>query len=151
MEKKVAEFQSILVPVADTDGGEPAIRLACSLVKKGKTKICAVYVITINRALPIDAEIEPEILKGENVLDHMESVGEEVGCEIETDVIQAREVGPAIVDAAIERNADLILMGVAPKTRFGQFTMGTTVPYVMKNTPCRVMLYQYSVLQGEVK
>jgi hypothetical protein len=33
-------------------------------------------------------------------------------------------------------------MGITYKTSFGQFTMGNVVPYVLKNAPCRVMLYQ---------
>jgi len=68
-------------------------------------------------------------------------VAEEQDYEIETDVLQAREAGPAIVDEAVERDIDLILMGVTYKRRFGQFSLGSVVPYVLKNAPCRVILY----------
>ena len=37
---------------------------------------------------------------------------------IETDLLQAREVGPTIIDQAIYRKMDLILMGVKPHSRF---------------------------------
>ena len=139
------EFHKILLPVTGTEADEQAVRLACGLLKKNKGKISAVYVITVKRALPLEAEIEPEIQKGEEVLDHVESIAEEEGNEIETDLLQAREVGPAIVDEAVELGVDLILMGVTYKRRFGQFTMGNVVPYVLKNAPCRVILYhQYT-------
>ena len=134
------EFHNILVTVNGTEADEHAIRLACGLAKKNKSKICAVYVITIKRALPLDAEIEPEVRKAEDILDHMESIAEEQDCEIETDLLQAREVGPAIVDEIVERGVDLVLMGVTYKRRFGQFTIGNVVPYVLKNAPCRVIL-----------
>ena len=135
------EFHKILVPVVGTEADEEAITLACRLAKKDKGKICAVYVLTVKRTLPVDAEIEPDIKKAEGILDHTESVAEEQGYELETDLLQAREVGPAIIDEAVERGVDLILMGVTYRTRFGQFTLGHVVPYVLKNAPCRVILY----------
>ncbi len=139
------EFHKILVPVVGTEADEEAIRLACRLAKRNKSKIYVVYVVTIKRTLPLDAEIEPEIKKGEEILDRIEIIAEEQDSEIETDLLQARDAGPAIVDEAVERGADLILMGVKYKTRFGQFYLGSVVPYVLKNAPCRVILYhQYT-------
>ncbi len=139
------EFHKILVPVVGTEADDEAIRLACRLAKKDKGKLWAIYVITIKRALPLDAEIESEIRKGEEILDHAKSVAEEQDYELETDLLQAREAGPTIVDEAVEREADLILMGGEYKRSFGQFSLGSVVPYVLKNAPCRVILYhQYT-------
>jgi len=138
------EFRKILVPVSGAEADDEAIKLACSLAKKNKCKICAAYVITIKRTLPLDAEIESEIRKAEAILAHIETVAEEQDCEIETDLLQAREAGLTIVDEAVEQQADLILMGVKYKRRFGQFNLGDTVPYVLKNAPCRVILYHQS-------
>ncbi len=136
------EFKKILVPVAGTEADEEAMKLACRLAKKDKGKIWAVYVVAVKRALPLDAEIDSEIQKAEDILDHIERVAEKEDYEVETDVLQAREVGPAIVDEAVERGVDLILMGVKYKRRFGQFSLGNVVPYVLKNAPCPVILYQ---------
>ncbi len=136
------EFHKILVPVIGTEADEEAIRLACRLAKKDKGKIYAVYVITIKRTLPLNAELESEIRKAEGMLDHIEGVAEEQDYEVETDLLQSREAGPTIVDEAVERDVDLILMCVKYKRRFGQFSLGNVVPYVLKNAPCRVILYQ---------
>ena len=135
------ELHKILVPVVGTEADEEALKLACRLAKKDKGKIWAVYVITVKRSLPLEAEIESEIKKAEGILDHVEGVADEQDYEVETDVLQAREAGPAIVDEAVERDIDLILMGVTYKRRFGQFSLGNVVPYVLKNAPCRVILY----------
>ena len=135
------EFHKILVPVMGTEADEEAVKLACRLIKKrNKSKIWAVYVITIKRTLPLDAEMESEIKKAEGILDHMEMTAEEEGREIDTDILQAREASLAIVDEAVERGVDLIVMGVTYGTRFGQFSLGSVVPYVLKNAPCRVIL-----------
>ena len=139
------EVGKILVPVVGTEADDEAIRLACRLAKRDKGKIWAVYVITLKRTLPLDAEIEPEIRKAEEILDHAESIAEEEDYEIETDLLQGREAGPSIVNEAVEREVDLILMGVKYKRYFGQFSLGNVVPYVLKNAPCRVILYhQYT-------
>ncbi len=135
------EFHKILVPVAGTKADEGAIEIACSLAKrKNKSIIFAVHVIPVERALPLDAEIGSEVGRAETILAHIEEIAEERGCVLETDILQAREVGPAIIDEAIEREADLILIGVSYKRHFGQFSLGDILPYVLKNAPCRVIL-----------
>lgn len=139
------EFKKILVPVVGTEADDEAIRLACRLAKKDKGKIWAVYVVTVKRTLPLDAEIESEIRKAEEILDHTESIAEEQEYELKTDILQAREAGPTIVDEAVAREVDVILMGVEYKRRFGQFSLGSVAPYVLENAPCRVILYhQYT-------
>lgn len=135
-------FKKILVPVVGTEVDDESMRLACRLSKKEKGKVWAVYVVAIKRALPLDAEITSESQRAENVLDSVETIGEEEDCEVETDVLQAREIGPAIIDEAVERGVDLILMGIKYKRSFGQFSLGNVVPYVLKNSPCPVILYQ---------
>ena len=135
-------FKKILVPVAGTDADAETIKLACRLAKKDKGKVWAVSVVTIKRALPLDAEIDSEIKKAEEILDKVEDAAGEEDYTIETDVLQARDVGPAVVDEAVERGVSLILMGISYKQRFGQFSLGDAVPYVLKNSPCPVILYQ---------
>ena len=135
-------FKKVLVPVVGSEADIETIKLACRLAKKDKGKVWAVSVVAIKRALPLDAEIDSEIKKAEEILDKVESVAEEEDYEVETDVLQARDVGPAIVDEAVERGVSLILMGIKYKKSFGQFSMGDVVPYVLKNSPCPVILYQ---------
>ena len=130
------------MPVTGTQVDNEAIRLACRLGKKNKAKIWVVYVITVRRSLPIEAEIEPEIRKAEDLLDSIEGVAGEENYEVKTDVLQAREAGSAIVDEAVERGVDLIVMGIPYKRRFGLFSLGTVVPYVLTNAPCRIILYR---------
>jgi nucleotide-binding universal stress UspA family protein len=139
------EFSKIVVPVTGTSADDEVIKLACQLAKKSKAKIWTVYVLTVKRSLPLDVEIRPDVQKAEEVLDHIATVAEDEGYEVETDLLQAREAGPTIVDEAVEREADLILMGVIYKRIFGQFSLGSVVPYVLQNAPCQVILYhQYT-------
>ncbi|MCJ7606050.1 MAG: universal stress protein [Dehalococcoidales bacterium] len=136
------DAKKVLVPVRGSEADEETMRLACRLAKRDKGKVWAVSVVAIKRALPLDAEIESEIRSAEEILNKVEIVAEEEDYEVETDVLQAREVGPAIVDEAVERGVDIIVMGISYKQRFGQFSLGNVIPYVLKNSPCPVILYQ---------
>lgn len=135
-------FDKILVPVVGTEADEKAIKLACWLAKQSGGRIYAVYVIAIDRSLPIDAEVQSDINKAEEILDRMEKVAIGQDCRVDTDILQAREAGPAIVDVAKERAVDCILMGVKYKSRFGEFSLGEVALYVLKNAPAHVLLYQ---------
>lgn len=135
-------FKKILVPVSGAKSDAETIKLACRLAKKDKGKVWAVSVVTIKRALPINAEVDSEIKKAEEILDRAENAASEEGYEIESDVLQARDVGPAIVDEVGERGVSLIIMGITHKQRFGQSSLGNVVPYVLQNSTCPVILYQ---------
>ena len=134
------ELKRILVAASGNGADEEAVKLACNLAKKSKAEVYVVYVIEVKRSLPLDAVIESEIQKAEEVLTRAEDIAAERDYEVETDLIQAREAGSAIVDEAMERDVDLILMGLTYKTRFGIFDLGRAVPHVLKEAPCRVLL-----------
>ncbi|MBC8273375.1 MAG: universal stress protein [Chloroflexi bacterium] len=134
------ELKRILVAASGNGADEEAVKLACNLAKKSKAEVYVVYIIEVKRSLPLDAVIESEIQKAEEVLTRAEDIAAERDYEVETDLIQAREAGSAIVDEAMERDVDLILMGLTYKTRFGVFDLGRAIPHVLKEAPCRVML-----------
>ena len=132
------DIKNILVPVNGSAVDDEAVRLACNIAKRSKGKVFITYVIEVKRTLPLDAHIEPELQKGEAVLARAERVVDEADYEAETELLQAREVGPAVVDEAVERGVDLIIIGLENRRRFGEFYMGKTAPYVLKHAPCQV-------------
>jgi len=134
------KLSRILVPITGTSTDEPLIRLACALAKKEKARIYAIHVIELSWTLPLEAELEPEIERGEQILDKAEITAEQEDCQIETELVQARSAGPALVDEAISKECDLILMAIPYKKRFGEFNLGKTAPYILKNAPCRVWI-----------
>ena len=142
------EVSKALVAVKGEKVDEEAITLACTMAKGRKGKVYVVYVIEVKRALPLDAEIEPEVQKAEQVLKRAERIAHDVGFVVETEVLQAREAGPAIVDEAVERGVDTIFMGMPYKKHFGEFDLGSAIPYVLKNAPCRVSLWRETMESG---
>jgi nucleotide-binding universal stress UspA family protein len=147
-QQKKLVFHRILVPITGSEADDETMRMACWIAKKDKSKLYSMYVITIKRSLPLEAEIESETKRAEELLDRMEKIVEAEDYQLETDLLQAREVAPTIIDEAVERKIDLILMGVKYRRHFGQFSLGSIVPYILKNAPCQVMLFsQYNQQQ----
>lgn len=139
------QFAKVLVAVSGTESDDRAMEIACSIAKQNKAKVDATYVIQVKRSLPLDAELEIDIRHGEEVLRHAEDIVDQEEWEVTTDLLQAREAGPAIVGEAIERGSDLVVMGVDYRRRFGEFDLGDTVSYVLKNAPCHVLLLRQSL------
>jgi nucleotide-binding universal stress UspA family protein len=135
----------ILVPVNGNPTDEEMVSLACTLAKRSKAEIHVIYIIEVKRTLPLDADLPPEAEKGEIVLEQAERVAEQFDQRIQADLLQARDVGPTIVDEARERGVDLILLGVTYKRRFGEFDLGRTAPFVLKHAPCRVWVCRQAV------
>ncbi len=134
------DFHRILVPIDRNVASLDAFKIACALAKSYKGEVIALYVIEVMRSLPLEAEMEPEIAKGEDLLSQAENIAGDRDVKVETDLLQAREVGSAVVDEAAERKADLILIGLPYKKHFGEFSLGRAVPYLLKNAPCAVMV-----------
>ena len=139
------EFRKILVPVNGSQADDDVIQLACQLARRNKGKVYVTYVIQLERTLSLDMEVKSEVDRGEDALSTAECCAESCNWEVITDLLQARAVGPALVNEAAERSIDLIIISLGYKTRFGEFSLGDIVPYVLKNAPCRVILLREPV------
>jgi len=133
----------VMVSVAGHKVDDETVRLACRMARdrsQERIKMYAVHVIEVNRSLPLSAPVEQQVDLAERVLDAVEQLAKEYHVEVETEMVQARDTGPAIVGEADEWGADIIVMGLPYKRRFGEFNLGKTVPYVLKHASCRVVL-----------
>lgn len=117
------------------------VRLAATVAKPLKAELVVVHVVEIDWTLPIDADVASGSEEAQRVLDVAEGVAESAGVRIDPVLLQARDVGAALVDEAAERDADLLVLGLAYRRRFGgDFAIGRTIPYVLKNAPCAVWI-----------
>ena len=115
------------------------VRLVADLARQSKGEVIAVHVVEIDWTLPLDADIAGRSEEVQRVLDTAEQIAEESKITLDPVLLQARDVGAAIVDEAVERDADLVVLGVPFRTRFGgDFAIGRTIPYVLQNAPCAV-------------
>ena len=113
------------------------VRIVAEQAARTKAELVAVHVVEIDWTLPLDADIAGRSEDVQRVLDLAEGIAEDYKQQMEPVLLQARDVGAAIVDEATERDADLLVVGLPYRTRFGgDFAIGSTIPYVLKNAPC---------------
>ena len=139
------EFKRILVAINGTKIDETVIQFACNIAKQNKGKVYVAYIIQLDRTLPLDADVEPAVQQAEQVLAAAEHCAQDNKYKVSTDLLQARAVGPAIVNEAAERGADLFILGMTYKTHFGEFSLGEIVPYVLKHALSHVLILRESV------
>ena len=132
----------VLVPVNGSALDDDVVSLACDLVDHKKGTVWVLYVIEVARRLPLDAEVAVETARGEQVLQHLEELGRSRKCKLDGEILQARNVGPAIVQEAIDRDAELLIAATDYQERYGSPTLGELVPYLLKRSPCRVLVYR---------
>lgn len=133
-------FSNILVPISGIPADDEALRLACQIARQDKAKVLATHVIEVQRNLPLDSENSEKVQQGEIMLTHAEQVAKSAKNSIETEMLQARSAGSALVNEAIERQVDLIIVGVPYRKPLGDLQLGSTTMYLFKNAPCRVWL-----------
>ena len=135
----------VLAPVSGNGVDEEVIRMACNLARESDASVRAVCVIEVERSLPLDAPVEQETARAESILARAQEYARDAGYDIDTDLLQAREAGPAIVHEAEAAHADLIVMGVAYRRRAGIVDIGETTTHVLREAPCHVVLYRAAV------
>lgn len=149
MQDRTSRLRNILVPVDATQASLEALELACFVAKRNKGKVYVIYTISVHRSMPLDAQLTPEVQKGEEILSNAEAVAAALNFEVEGELLQARDLAHAIVDEAIEREVDSIFMGVEYTRPFGMFQLPPAAEYVLAHAPCEVWLCRYPLSSGE--
>ncbi len=147
--RALIDARQFLVPCDGSTASYEALAFACTQAKRNSGQVFVVHVIEVKRTLPLDADMATEAHSGEAILTEAERIGEELGVRIEGELLQAREAGHAIVDEAIERGADVIVLGAEYTRPFGAYEVGRTVQFVMKQSPCQVWILRMPARGGE--
>jgi nucleotide-binding universal stress UspA family protein len=138
-EPAAPSFRRAVVALSGHPNGQRLIHLVAEVAKVQKAEIIGVHVVEVDWSMPLDMDVAGRSDDIQQVLDLAEGTAESIGVPLESVLLQARDVGAALVDEAVEREADLLVVGLAYRTKFGgDFAIGRTIPYVLKNAPCAV-------------
>ena len=133
------QFRRAVVALSGGRTDRPVVALAAEVARASRAELVGVHVVEIDWTLPLDADVAGRSEDAQRVLDIAEATAEGSRYRLETVLLQARDVGAAIVDEASERGADMIICGLSFRRRFGgEFAIGRTIPYILKNAPCAV-------------
>lgn len=124
------------------------VSLAAELGRANRATLVGVHVVEIDWTLPLDADIAGHSEDAQRVLDLAEATAERAKYALEPVLLQARDVGAALVDESAERGADLLIAGLPFRRKFGgDFAIGRTIPYLLKNAPCAVWVVREAMPQ----
>jgi nucleotide-binding universal stress UspA family protein len=135
------QFRRAVVALSGGRTDRQIVTLAANVARASRSEIVGVHVVEIDWTLPLDADVAGHDEDAQRVLDIAETTAEAAHYQMETVLLQARDVGAAIVDEATEREADMVICGLPFRRRFGgDFAVGPTIPYILKNSPCAVWI-----------
>jgi basic amino acid/polyamine antiporter, APA family len=137
------EFRSILVPIAPGYASDEAMDFACRLAAERRASIVAFTAIEVPLDLPLDTELPEEVREANEQLDEARAIGDSYGVRVIGRIARTRNIGRAIVDEAIRRNSEIIVMAGPRRVRLQhgrRQIFGDAVDFVLRHAPCRVMV-----------
>ena len=134
---------NILVPIIQSPASLDAVTLAATIARQKKGRVYVVHVIEVSRSLPLNAELDAEARRGEQLIHRAEELASAAGYPVTGTLLQAREAGTAIIDEALDHEIDAIIMGT------GDQVPGKTVEYVLQHATCAVWVVRQSMAPRE--
>jgi nucleotide-binding universal stress UspA family protein len=128
------------VPVTGSAASERAIFTAALLASERTALITLVHVIEVPRELPLDALFPEEEQQAKEILHRACSLLDRYGIHHKTHSMRAPTAAAAILEAARETKAQIIVLGAEGRPRRRRTVFGRNVQTVLKNATCRVML-----------
>ena len=131
----------MMVALRDADSVEDLVILACQVSSGRKADVTALHVVEIPAATPMEAEGDVLDHPGKEILEHAKRfASEHCSTQISTRLLRARQTGEAIVGELKEQSYDLLVMGYHRPHTLGEILLGSTVQYVARHAPCRVIV-----------
>ena len=144
--RSVNKITRILVPLLRrSEATDRIVALAAQMARQRNGHVDILAVIEVPFTLPLNARVEDEEKLALEALDRAQSVaaqcGTRNGTTVSKRILKARNAGAAIVREAEESAVDLILIANTPMRVRGNIQqVDPVVEYVMKNTPCEVLV-----------
>ena len=138
-----AEFDRVLVPMKIGPIGEEMVATAVALAKERGARVDALFVIVVSLDRQLDAPLYELEEQAAASLAEAVLLGEEHGVHVEPVTVRARSLGRAIVDQAVERDSDLIVVGSSPRWRRQSAFFSPTVDFVLRSAPCEVLVVAF--------
>jgi APA family basic amino acid/polyamine antiporter len=134
------DYNRILVPIVGTRISDEMMVLACQLATEKKSAIDGLYVIEVPLNLPLDARLVNQRQKADVVLKAAAAIAGQFKVEFTPHIVTARQAGRAIVEEAMMRRSEVVILGTTRKRRIGDLVFGRTADFVLDNAPCEVLL-----------
>ncbi len=128
----------ILAIITGSTSDEYVAITASRLAKQMKSEVNLLYVIEVERNLPIDMEVPAETEKGEVALSKIEEIMRRFKVKSKGEILQARFSGSAILSQSENIGADTIILAHSKKISDNLYD--NVCEYVTGNTECDVIM-----------
>jgi hypothetical protein len=139
------QFNNVLVLVSGGPTDSSAVSHAASLVRETHGHLMVLYVIQVDRSMPLDAEMPEQVSRAEQALNSAELEAKLQRPLIEAEILQAREIGAAVVHEAAVRDVDAVVISIAFTKYNGRCTLGPDIQYVMEFAACNIVLLREEI------
>ncbi|MBA3383535.1 MAG: amino acid permease [Actinobacteria bacterium] len=136
----VAEYRTIVVPIVRSPESEDALIAAARLATDRGSTIVLLHVLEVPLDRSLTADLGALEDRADGLLDDAQALLEEYGVRVVSRLVRARSTPRAIVDEAVARNAELIVVGAPRAVRPGRRLLGRTAEKVLKLSPVRVLV-----------
>ncbi len=133
-----AEYDSVLVPLADGVYDESVVATAAKLAARKRRGIHVLALVTVPASLPIGARMPEAEAAAESLIEQAKvRAGARVSGHMEK--IRSGQAGRRIVEEAVDMRAAAIVMPL-PERIDGASLFGKTLETVLAERPCRVII-----------
>ena len=138
----VSKLDKLLVATDRSSFSEGAVREAIHFAKQCSSSL---HIVSIMETNPEYETIGANVFKKEEdeALEYLESVKNRVsqeGLSCQTTLLHGNDPYRLIVDAAAEKNVDMIIIGRRGRTGLMKVLMGSVTAKVIGHTPCAVLV-----------
>jgi basic amino acid/polyamine antiporter, APA family len=133
-----AEYDSVLVPLADGHYDETVLATAAKLAARRRRGIHVLALVTVPSALAIDAPMAEAEATAQSLIEQARvQAGARVSGHVER--VRSGQAGRRIIEEAVDMRAAAIVMPLPQRTS-GASIFGKTVETVLAERPCRVII-----------
>jgi nucleotide-binding universal stress UspA family protein len=141
-------FAAVVVPLERLDAiAEETMATASRLALEAGAAVVGVSAIYVPVRESLDTEMPEREAEVAAVQEMAASLAEEYGVEYRRVVTRTRSPGRLVVDAAVEHEAGLIIVGSPQKHRVARSLheefFGQTVDFILRKAPCRVIVTHF--------
>ena len=131
---------SIIVVFSEEIHSEHMMVLAARLARREKADLLAVYIVEMPLILPQSAATPDEDRRGLAELATAEVIAQHNGVTIRTELIHARQTGPAVLDLAAREGAHLIVLGSYREGKYNGAPFGRAIDAIVAGAECDVLI-----------
>jgi Kef-type K+ transport system membrane component KefB/nucleotide-binding universal stress UspA family protein len=133
-------FRRILLPVTGAAPSRAAAELAFLYARETRARLHILHVVDAGAAADRRARAEQRLV-GARMLEELLARGRHENVDVRCRLLTSRYPARAILDAALEERADLVLLGATPRYLAQRAFFGPTTDTVLTHAPCAVAVY----------